>query len=306
MKTRLLFGLLFTGVLASSCYTEVLVEDDFFEDSTFSVAQVLSAHELWYVDINATKGNGEVPFLQRAFTLTFDRGTLLANNNIAGIGKNGNGFGIDVGIYNPIRGAVEINHDVDGIWLLEVFLLNNNTIELFDRSSNTSYYLKGFSRNNFDYDMLFYDNIHYFLQEYDVWEKVYTSKIGALNDFDNENYLQFFASTNGDFFRSSIDASNTNINSLQWDFEGDYQVFDVANNTNLKTITLSYDFIGDDYFELYVLNDKAIELYHPNSGTTYEFKGRGYIQYLKSEVKQSTKKRVKVKNPIMNVKRQKK
>lgn len=306
MKTRLLFGFLFIGLLASSCYTEVLIEDEFFEESAFSVDQVLSTHELWYVDINATNGNGEVPFLQRAFTLTFDRGTLLANNNIAGIGKNGNGFGIDVGIYNPIRGGIEINHDVDGIWVLEVIPVNNRTIELFDRRSNTSYYLKGFSRNNFDYDMLFYDNIQYFLQEYDVWEKVYTSNIGALNDFDNENYLQFLSSNSGDFFKSSIDALGTNLNSLQWDFQGDYQVFDVANNPTLKTITLGYDFIGDDYFELYVINDKTIELYHPNSGTTYEFKGRGYIQYLKSEVKQSTKKRVKVKNPIMNVKRQKK
>ncbi|WP_047417202.1 hypothetical protein [Cellulophaga sp. Hel_I_12] len=306
MKTRLLFGFLFIGLLASSCYTEVLVSDEFFDEPAFSVDQVLSAHELWYVDINATKGNGEVPFLQRAFTVTFDRGTLFANNNIAGIGKNGNGFGIDAGIYTPIRGAVEIRHDVDGVWMLEVFVINNRTIELFDSSSNTSYYLKGFSRSNFDYDMLFYDNIQYFLQEYTVWEKVYTSKIGAINDFDSENYLQFLSGDNGDFFRSSIDSPGTGINNLQWDFEGDYQVFDVANDASLKTITLSYDFIGDDYFELYVINDSTVELYHPNSGTTYEFKGRGYIQYLKSDGASSSKKRIKVKNPIMNVIRQKK
>jgi len=306
MKTRLLFGFLFIGLLASSCYTEVLVTDEFVEAPAFSVDQVLSAHELWYVDINATKGNGEVPFLQRAFTVTFDRGTLFANNNIAGIGKNGNGFGIDAGIYTPIRGAVEIRHDIDGVWVLEVFVINNRTIELFDSSSNTSYYLKGFSRSNFDYDMVFYDNIQYFLQEYTVWEKVYTSKIGALNDFDDENFLQFLSNGASDFFKSSIDASGTSIQRLQWDFEGDYQVFDVPNNATLKTITLDYDFIGEDYFELYVINDGTIELYHPNSGTTYEFKGRAYIQYLKSDGESVTKKRIKVKNPVMNVKRQKK
>ena len=307
MKTKLLFGLIFLGVLASSCYTEVIIEDDYIiEEPAFNVNQVLGSSELWYVDINATKGNGEVPFLQRAFTVSFRQGTMFANNNIAGIGKNGNGFGVDVGAYNGISGIVEINHDIDGFWQLEVFVLNNRTIELYDRRSNTSYYLKGFQRNNFDYDMLFYENIQYFLQEYDVWEKIYTSQAGALNDFDDENFLQFLSGTNGDYFRSSIDSPGTGINNVQWDFEGDYQVYDVANDATLKTITLSYDFLGNDYFELYVINDSTIELYHPNSGTTYEFKGRGYIQYLKSENTSTSKKRVKVKNPVMNVTRQKK
>jgi hypothetical protein len=41
---------------------------------------------------------------------------------------------------------------------------------------NTTYYLIGYQRSNFDYDRLFYDNIHYFLQEYKAWEKVYTNK----------------------------------------------------------------------------------------------------------------------------------
>lgn len=306
MKTKLLFGFLFIGLLASSCYNEVLVEDDFNVEPAYVVDNLLSSHELWYIDINATKGNGEVPFLQRAFTLTFNRGTLLANNNIVGIGKNGNGFGINVGVYNVLNGVIEIQHDVDGVWLLDVFVINSSTIELFDRRSNTSYYLKGYSRNNFAYDMLFYDNIQYFLQEYDVWEKVYTSNVGAINDFDNENFIQFLSGTNKDFFRSSIDALGTKINNLQWDFEGDYHVYDVANDNTLKTITLSYDFLGNDYFELYVINDGTIELYHPSSGTTYEFKGKGYIQFLKSDATQNTKKRVKTNNPIMNVTRKKK
>ncbi len=52
---------------------------------------------------------------------------------------------------------------------------------------------------------MFYDNIHYFLQEYEAWEKTYTSEIGAINEFDNENYLQFLAGGSDDTFRSSQD-----------------------------------------------------------------------------------------------------
>jgi len=253
------------------------------------------------VDINATRGVGEVPFLQRAFTVSFDRGVIYANNNIVGIGKTGGGYGIDVGTYGTLRGIVDINHDIDGRWNLEVFAINRNTIELYDASTDTSYFLKGYQINTFDYDMVFYENINYFIQEYDAWEKIYTSSTGALNDFDNENYLQFLPR----FFRSSLDSPNTNVAYLQWDFEGDYQVFDVQGDNSLKTLTLDYDFLGDDYFELYVINDSTIELYHPDSGTTYEFRGRGYQEYLKSGKSTNSKKRTKSSNPTMDVKRKK-
>ncbi|MGB5274612.1 MAG: nicotinic acid mononucleotide adenyltransferase, partial [Flavobacteriaceae bacterium] len=182
MKAKLLFGILLVGSLMTSCYTEVIVEEEYIMESAFNTDRVLQSYDLWYVDINATEGNGEVPFLQRAFTISFNNGTLFANNNLAGIGKTGNGLGIAVGYYNTLRGTVEIDHDLDGLWLLEVFAVNGNTIELYDGRSNTSYYLKGFQRNNFDYDLVFYDNIDYFLQEYEVWEKTYTSDEGALND----------------------------------------------------------------------------------------------------------------------------
>ncbi|SDE71617.1 nicotinic acid mononucleotide adenyltransferase [Cellulophaga baltica] len=306
MKIKLLFGFVFLGLLASSCYTEVIVADDFIEEPVFNVNQVLASKDLWYIDINATQGNGEVPFLQRAFTVSFVGGTLYANNNLVGIGKSGNGFGIDVGVYDGARGLLEIDHDLDGFYDLEVFVVNNATIELYHRRTDTSYFLRGYQRSNFDYDMVFYENIKYFLQEYDAWEKVFTSQAGAINDFDNEHFLQFLSGDNGDFFRSSIDGPGTSVGNLQWDFEGDYQVYDIANDDSLKALTLSYDFIGDDYFELYVINDGTIELYHPDSGTSYEFKGRGYIQYLKSEDAANAKKRVKVSNPTMKVTRQKK
>jgi hypothetical protein len=302
MKTiKLLTGYFLLATLMVSCYTEVIIEDDFIEESAFNTDQVLQSYDLWYVDINATRGNGEVPFLQRAFTVSFNRGVLYANNNIVGIGKTGGGLGIDVGTYGTLRGTVDINHDIDGSWFLEVYAVNNNTIELYDASSDTSYYLKGYQTNRFDYDMVFYDNINYFIQEYDAWEKIYTSNTGSLNDFDNENYLQFLPS----FFRSSIDAPNTSISNLQWDFEGNYEVYNVQGDNSLKTLTLDYDFFGDDYFELYVINDSTIELYHPDSGTTYEFRGRGYQEYLKSGKSVESKKRIKSSNPTMNVERKK-
>jgi hypothetical protein len=299
---KLLFGFLMIGLLASSCYTEVIVEDDIFVDPPINTALVLENYDLWYVDINATKGNGEVPFLQRAFTISFDRGIVYANNNLVGIGKTGNGLGIDVGAYATLGGDVEINHDVDGLWRLEVYRVNNNTLELYDARSNTSYILRGFQRSTFDYDAVFYDNIHYFLQEYEVWEKTFTSEYGAINEFDEENYLQFFVD-NGGYFRSSVDAQGIPLSTIQWDYEGDYVVYDVANDPTLKTLTLDYDFLGNDYFELYVINDSTIELYHVASETVYEFTGRGYMQYLKSN-DGSGKKRSKTQNPTMNVTRQ--
>ena len=303
MKNRkLLFGILLIGLLASSCYTEVIVEDDLITEPPINTAMVLESHDLWYVDINETRGNGEVPFLQRAFTISFDRGIVYANNNLSGLGKTGNGLGIDVGAYATYSGQVEIDHDVDGLWLLEVIALDYNTLEIYDPRSDTSYILEGYQRNNFDYDFVFYDNIHYFLQEYQVWEKTFSSEVGALNEFDEENYLQFF-DDGGGYFRSSVDAQGISLANVQWDYEGDYEVYDVANDASLKTLTLDYDFLGNDYFELYVINDSTIELYHVSSGTVYEFTGRGYIQYLKSS-DGTGKKRSKTNNPVMDVTRQ--
>jgi hypothetical protein len=302
MKTiKLLTGYFLLATLMVSCYTDVIIEDDFIEESVFNTDQVLQSFDLWYIDINATQGNGEVPFLQRAFTVSFNRGLLFANNNIVGIGKTGDGFGIDVGTYGTLRGIVDIDHDIDGRWALEVFAINRNTIELYDARSDTSYFLKGYQTNTFDYDMVFYDNINYFIQEYDAWEKIYTSEAGALNDFDDENYVQFLS----DYFRSSLDVPGTSVANLQWDFEGNYEVYDVQGDNSLKALTLDYDFFSDDYFELYVINDSTIELYHPDSGTTYEFRGRGYQEYLKSAKGGESKKRIKSSNPTMNVKRKK-
>ena len=78
---------------------------------------------------------------------------------------------------------------------------------------------------------------------------------------------------------------------MYWDYTGVYGVDDINGNELLKILTLDYDYLGNEFFELSVINDSKIELFHPASETVYEFEGRGYIQYLKSEDKS---KKVKV------------
>ncbi len=307
MKKITLLSLATLGMLTlSSCYTEVIVDDVIVDEVPVQTRQVLQAYDLWYVDIESTQGLGEVPFLQRAFTLSFLNGQLYANNNLSGIGSTGNGLGIRVGFYDAGGGILEIDHDIDGVWTFEVYNVNGRTLELYNRRSNTSYFLDGYQRSGFDYDRLFYENIELLLQEYDVWEKTYVSDTGYLNDFDQENFLQFFQSGTGTRFRSSVDAVGTPIPNIVWDYEGFYEVYNVQNDETLKTLTLDYSFMGNDYFELYVIDDRTIELYHPDSGTVYEFTGRGYIQYLKSEGAPASRKRQKNDHPTMDVKRQRK
>ena len=307
MRTiKLLLTTLTLGILTSSCYTEVIIEDEYIEDPIININAVLQSYDLWYVDINETMGNGEVPFLQRAFTVSFIGKTIYANNNLVGIGKTGNGFGMDVGDFNTFNESLQINHDVDGYWKLEVFVVDNNTIELYDANSRTSYFLEGYQRNNFDYDMIFYDNLHYLLQEYEIWEKIATSEEGAVNDFDSENYLQFYNDGNKFIFNSSVDPSGMHFNDILWDYRGEYSLFDVYNDETLKTLTLDYEFMDNDYFELYVINDSTIELYHSSSGTVYKFRGKGFITYLKSGKSQVDKKRTKTELGTMKVARKRK
>ena len=309
MKTiKLLSAIILFSTTLSSCYTEVLVEDPIInEPPGISLNQLLSSYELWYVNINETTGNGEVPFLQRAFTVSFINGVLYANNNISGIGTNGNGYGIDVGVYNTDFDFVDIDHDIDGFYPLRVFQIGANRIRLHDNATNTSYFLTGYQRSNFDYDFVFYDNIHYLLQEFTAWKKIFTSQEGVLNEFDNENFLTFLAGGNDDTFLSSTDPLNTPVADLIYDYEGFYTVYDVPGDPYSKVLTLDYDYLDNEYFELSVINDETISLFHPDSGTTYEFQGRGYIQYLRpsstgmfEKNKQPEKKRKKIINKKFN------
>ena len=280
MKTiKLLIGFALAATLFTSCHS-----DSIYEEPAISLNQLLGSYDLWYVDINQTVGRGETPFLQIAFTLSFQNGVLFANNNLVGFGPNGqgNGYGIDVGEYNTSNMILNVNHDIDGYQSFDVYQVDYDTIELYNPYNDNSYFLNGYQKSQFDYDFVFYDNIHYFLQEYKAWEKTYVSKKGALNEFDNEHYLQFLAGGNDSEFKSSQDVNISNPNNIYWDYTGLYNVGNISGNKYLKTLTLDYDYFDNEFFELSVINDQKIKLYHSYSGTTYEFTGLGYIQYMRS------------------------
>jgi len=291
---KIITGLLLTITLFSSC---VITNDDFFEyDDSISLEQLVTSYDLWYVDYNKTTGNGDIPFLSKAFTISFIDGLFYANNNLVELGATGNGFGLQIGYYDTRNGVLEVDHILDGYIDLEVIQLSSDEIRITDTYTNTSYYLIGYQKSNFDYDLVFYDNIEYFLQEYVAWEKTYTSQEGALNEFDNENFLQF---TPEDYstFRSSQDEFGTNIELINWDYVGGYEVFDVEGYDDVKVLTLDYEFFDNEEFELSVINDGEISLYHVESETTYEFKGRDNIQFKNSSEKGVTtehRKRFKV------------
>ncbi|MCF6213300.1 MAG: nicotinic acid mononucleotide adenyltransferase [Flavobacteriaceae bacterium] len=296
MKTRLLFlSILMIGFL-ESCNITVIENIE----PEITLQERLQSFELWYVDINATSGSGEIPFLQKAFTVSFLNNRFYANNNLVNLGSNGNGFGLNVGNYSTFRNTLNINHVVDGSYSLEVYPINFDEIEIYDPLSDTSYRLIGYQRSEFDYDAVFYDNIEYFLQEYEVWNKISTSDFGDLNAFDAENYLRFFPDRIN-VFQSSQDKVGTDIDLLKWDFEGTYEVFDVAENPSVKILTLDYDLFDNETFELTILNNATIQLYHRASGTEYLFAGKYNIAYLKGSVVKKERKRFKVKRKIKTI-----
>jgi len=279
MKTlKLLFAIVVTGIVTTSCS---VVVDNLNTPNYVSLEEVVSSYDLWYIDYNRTTGQGDVPFLSKAFTISFLNGKLYANNNLVGIGLAGDGYGIQIGNYYTNNGSLEVDHDLDGYFSFDVVQLSGNSIKLVDNFDNVTYYLEGYQKSNFNYDQIFYDNIEYFLQEYDAWEKTNVSDNGSVNAFDNENFLQF-TPENITTFYSSQDNIGTNIDNLLWDYVGNYSVADVQGYDNLKILTLDYDNGDIEEFELTVINDETISLYQISSGTTYEFTGRGYIQYLKS------------------------
>ena len=274
---KLLFAILISGVLFGSC--NVFLEDDYQHE--ISLEEIVSEYDLWYIDYNRTTGNGDIPFISRAFTLSFINGTLFANNNIVDIGKTGNGVGIDIGIYNTYNGLLETNHDIDGVADFEVSVLANNEIRIYNYRQNVNYYLIGYQKTTFNYDQLFYENIEYFLQEYTVWEKIAT--IGGIeNTFDYENFMAF-TPENITTFYSSQDTFGSELNSINWNYIGGYEIYDIVGYENLKILTLNYEGGAVEEFELTVVNDRMIQLYNLNSTTIYNFSGRGFVQYLKGE-----------------------
>ena len=300
MKTvKLLLTLFVAATTLTSC---VVRNEEIIVENIVPTEAIVSGYDLWYVDFHRTQGSAEIPFLSKAFTVSFLNGNMYANNNIVDIGLTGNGLGINVGSYRTFDdGVIETFHTQDGNYSFEVIELSNNEIRLNDLNNNVSYFLIGYQRNNFDYDKLFYDNIEFFLQEYVAWERVATRN-GAPNPFDNERYLQFTPENNTTFY-SSHDNFGTNVASINWDFVGSYTIDDIRDYDDLKFLTLNYDGGDTEEFELSVVNDGEIELYHISTETTYVFKGRGFIQFLKGEnangskkpVRNSNRKRTKIK-----------
>jgi hypothetical protein len=275
---KLLFVFVSIGSIFSSC-TQVY-EDD-FRESTPSLEQVVSGYDLWYVDYHKTIGIGDVPYVSQAFTLSFLKGVLYANNNIADLGFTGNGFGIDIGTYDTFSQVLQTRHDIDGLQNFDVTVLAPDRIRLYSYEQNTTYFLEGYQRDTFDYHQLFYENIEYFLQEYEAWEKA--STIGGIpNIFDVEHYLKFTPENTTTFY-SSKDDFGTQVADVFWDYSGNYEVFDVVGFEDLKIITLHYSGGTKETFELSVINDHNIRLYSLESGATYDFEGFGFIPYLKGE-----------------------
>ncbi len=284
---KLLFTFILSGALLGSCTT--VFEDNFIENE-ISLEEVVSNYDLWYIDYHRTIGNGDIPFVSKAFTLSFLNGVLYANNNIADIGFTGNGLGIDVGTYDTYTGLLETRHDLDGRNDFEVTVTSNNEIRLYNYRQNVTYFLIGYQVNNFDYDKLFYENIEYFLQEYQAWEKTNTTG-GVPNAFDLENYLQFTPENTTTFY-SSQDNFGTQIANINWSYVGGYEVFDVTGFEDLKILTLNYDGGDIEEFELSVINDGKISLYNLDSKTTYVFNGRGFVQYLKTDASEKSAKSI--------------
>ena len=78
-------------------------------------------------------------------------------------------------------------------------------------------------------------------------------------------------------------------------------MFDVDGFDNLKILTLNYEFGDFEEFELTVVNDQVVNLFHISSQTTYEFTGRGFIQILRNgdkhpnlEINNKDRKRTKI------------
>ena len=249
IKTTLLLFL--TGLFLSSC---VIVDDDvLYYNDNYTLEDVLQSKDIWYVDYHQTTGNGDVRFMSLAFTMSFINGEVYANNNLVDVGTIGNGYGDAIGFYNTRGNVIEIDHDLDGYRDFEVVQVNSQKIKLVSLNSNVTYTLKGFNRNNFDYDLLFYDNIEYFLQEFEAWKKTDTYG-GNVNAFDDENHLGFFPES-VNTFRSSQDNVGTNVANIYWDYVGDYEVYDVQGTDSLKVLTLYYDNQDTEEFELSVIND---------------------------------------------------
>jgi hypothetical protein len=115
MTTFLVAALLV--LTSTSCHTEMPIGDGYNAPTS---NEVLVSNEVWCVELNSKQENPNLPFMTRAFTLSFDLGTLYANKSLEGIYSAVAGLGIDVGSYQTIYNQLAIDRDIDGLHDFEV------------------------------------------------------------------------------------------------------------------------------------------------------------------------------------------
>jgi len=269
-------------VLSITACNRTYREDDWQDTRQIDLTDLVQSYDLWYVDIERTEGPGNISFMSKAFTMSFmPNYEVFANNNIVGLGISGNGYGISTGTYQVYDSEhiISINDDIDGIYDFEVVQISRNEIKLINRSENVSYYLTGYQKADFDYDALFYDNITYFLQEYETWSKTFADIVSPSEPFVNENHLTFYVEGNDNVFESSESPVNIPIGQIFWDYTGSYEVLNTYQN-NHKDLILYYDIDNSrEKFLLTIVDDQHIRLQNTVTDNIYEFEGHGYIQY---------------------------
>ena len=280
-KMLYILALVLTASL-TSCRWEQR-EDDYATDTVhLSLSDLIHSYDLWYVDIDRTTGTGDVDFVSRAFTMSFkNNNTVYANNNIVGLGVTGNGFGIKTGVFDTYNrsGIISIHDDVFGSADFVVEQISSNEISLHNSAQNVTDFLVGYQKYDFDYDKLFYENITYFLQEYESWTKQSENIMSPAASFISENHLTFYVQNNQNVFDTSVSAINTPIMSIYWDYHGAYDVYNTSVE-HIKELELVYSGNnGEERFELDILDDQNIRLTNQNNGNSYTFVGRDYIQY---------------------------
>lgn len=255
----ILFGVLF--------FVSCQIKDDY----ELTLDEKLHQYDLWFVNKQESSGV-IIPFFEKSFTVSFSRGMLYSNINLVGIGTRGNGIGQQSGFYSAADIFLGITYKGQG-YSFEVEQISDNKIVLHDRYSDAKYVLEGYQRSRFDYNRVFMENLQYFLQEYEVWEKV-GQQGGNPNPFDAETYLKFIPEGGDRYFFASRSPSNLVIPAINWDYRGQYFI----NNQELTLI-----FEGTQQrFLINIVNDATIELTHFNSGTKYQFVGFGNIVYTKN------------------------
>ena len=279
MKKGLIILLIVSLGLSACNWTN---RDDTLDVPTIGLTDLLQSYDLWYVDIDQTTEPGNVSFVSKAFTLSFMPGyEVFANNNISGLGQTGNGYGISIGTYRTYDrdGILSITDDIAGTYDFEVKQIDNYSIRLTNRAANVSYLLTGYQKNEFDYDGVFYDNITYFLQEYEAWNKTDADIVSPSAPFVFENHLRFYVSGNTNVFESSESQTNIPTGQIYWDYSGTYEVLNTSQE-NRKELLLYYDINNEqETFVLKILDDQNIQLHNIQTDNIYWLTGRGYIQY---------------------------